>query len=67
MTETQQKATINTPYQYGQEPRKMEDWSKMQLQRFLMLGINPQSCDVVVLVTYQVLNTLNSWWLNRKR
>jgi hypothetical protein len=38
----------------------------MQHHRFLMLGINPDTYNVVVWVTSQISGALSTWWLNRK-
>jgi hypothetical protein len=53
LTETQRKAAINAPYQFGQDARKLEDWWEMQPQSFVMLGINRDTYAVVVRVTSQ--------------
>jgi glyceraldehyde-3-phosphate dehydrogenase/erythrose-4-phosphate dehydrogenase len=47
MIETQQKAAISAPYQHGQELRKLAGWLEMSPQRFVILGINPDSYNVV--------------------
>jgi hypothetical protein len=39
LTETQRKAAIVSSFQYGREPRDLEDWLEAQPQRFVMLGI----------------------------
>jgi hypothetical protein len=39
LTETQRKAAINYQFQYGCEPRELEDWLEAQPQRFVILGI----------------------------
>jgi ADP-ribose pyrophosphatase YjhB (NUDIX family) len=40
LTETQRKATINSPlFQYGKDPRELEDWLEAQPQRFLCLEL----------------------------
>jgi cytochrome P450 len=65
-TETHCKAAINAPYQSRQDARKLEEWLKMQPQRLLMMGMNPDTYNVVVWVTSQFSGALNSWWLNRK-
>jgi hypothetical protein len=66
LTETQRKAAINAPYQNGQVPHVLEDWLEAQPQRFLMLGISPDTYDSVIWVTSQFVGHLNGWWLNRK-
>jgi hypothetical protein len=49
----------------GRDPRKLEDLLEAQPQRFAMLGINADSYNVIVWVTYQLFGPLNTWWLNR--
>jgi hypothetical protein len=66
LTETQRKAAINSPYQYGNNARDLEDWLEAQPQRFLLLGITADSYDSVIWVTSQFSGSLNGWWLNRK-
>jgi hypothetical protein len=66
LTETQRKAAINSPYQYGGNARDLEDWLEAQLQRFLLLGITADSYDSVIWVTSHFSGSLNGWWLNRK-
>jgi hypothetical protein len=39
LTETQRKATVNSPFQYGENARDLEDWLEAQPQRFLLLGL----------------------------
>jgi hypothetical protein len=65
-TETQRKAAINSPFQYGGNARELEDWLEAQPQRFLLLGITADSYDWVIWVTSQFSGHLNGWWLNRK-
>jgi hypothetical protein len=60
LTETQRKAAINSKFQYGREPRELEDRLEAQPQRFVLLGVTAYSYDAVILVTSQ-------WWLNRKQ
>jgi hypothetical protein len=64
-TETQRKATSNSPYQFGQYP--LVDWLEMQPQRLVMLGIKPDWYNVVVGVTYQFSGPLKIWLLDSKR
>jgi glyceraldehyde-3-phosphate dehydrogenase/erythrose-4-phosphate dehydrogenase len=66
LTEPQRKAAISAPCQDGQDARKLEEWIEMQPQRFLMMGINPDTYNVVVEVTSQFSGALNTWWLHRK-
>jgi hypothetical protein len=66
LIETQRKAAINTPYQSCQYARTREEWLEMQPHRFVMLGINADSYDVVVWIASQFFGPLSSWWLNRK-
>jgi hypothetical protein len=67
LTETQRKATINSPFQYGRQPQEFEDWLKAQPQRFALLGIDAESYDAMLWATSQFSGTLNIWWLNRKQ
>jgi topoisomerase IA-like protein len=67
LTKTQCKAAISAPYQSRQDARKVEDLLEKQPQRFVMLGINPDSYNAVVWVTSQFFGPLNSRWLNRKQ
>jgi hypothetical protein len=53
LTETQRKAAINSPLQNGRIANELEDWLEAQPQRFLMLGITPDSYDSVIWVTSQ--------------
>jgi hypothetical protein len=39
LTETQRKATINSPFQSGENARNLENWLEAQPQRFLSIGI----------------------------
>jgi hypothetical protein len=66
LTETQRKAAINSPLQNGKVANELEDWLEAQPQRFLMLGITPDSYDSLIWVTSQFSEHLNGWWLNRK-
>jgi hypothetical protein len=66
LTETQRKAAINSPFQFGNNARDFEDWLEAQPQRFLLLGITADSYDSVIWVTSQFSGHLNGWWLNRK-
>jgi hypothetical protein len=66
LNETKRKAAINFRYKSCRDPRELEDWLEAQLQRFVMLGINADSYNVVVWVTPQFSGPLNIWWLNRK-
>jgi predicted phosphoadenosine phosphosulfate sulfurtransferase len=66
LTETQRKAAINSKFQYGREPRELEDWLEAQPQRVVMLGVNADSYDAVIWVTSQFSRPLNNWWLNRE-
>jgi hypothetical protein len=66
LTETQHKAAINSPYQYGGNARDLEDWLEAQPQRFLLLVITADSYDSVIWVTSLFSGPLNGWWLNRK-
>jgi hypothetical protein len=53
LTKTQRKAAINSPFQYGREPRDLEEWLEAQPHRFAMLGITANSYDVDLWVTFQ--------------
>jgi hypothetical protein len=62
LTETQRKAAINSPFQFGGNARELEDWLnareledwlEAQPQRFLLLGITADSYDSVIWVTSQ--------------
>jgi ADP-ribose pyrophosphatase YjhB (NUDIX family) len=53
LTETQRKAAINSPFQYGSNARDLEDWLEAQPQRFLLLGITADSYDSVIWATSQ--------------
>jgi ADP-ribose pyrophosphatase YjhB (NUDIX family) len=66
LTETQRKATIKSPFQYGENARKFEDWLEAQLQRFLLLDITADSYDSFIWVTSQFSGHLNGLWLSRK-
>jgi hypothetical protein len=66
LTETQRKAAINSPYQFGGNARDLEDWLEAQPQRFILLGITADSYHSVIWVTSQFSGPLNGWWLNRK-
>jgi hypothetical protein len=66
LTETQRKAAVNSPLQFGRFPRDLEEWLELQPQRFVLLGITADSYDSVVWVTSQFSGPLNMWWLNRK-
>jgi hypothetical protein len=66
LTETQRKATVNSPFQYGADARDLEDRLEGQPQRFLLLGITADSYDSVIWVTSQFSGHLNGWWLNGK-
>jgi hypothetical protein len=59
LTETQRKAAINSPLQSGRVANELEDWLEAQPQRFLMLGITPDSYDSVIWVTSQFSRHLN--------
>jgi hypothetical protein len=63
---TQRKAAINALIQFRQDVRKLEDGLEMQPQRFLMLGINPDTYKVIVWYASQFSGFLKTWWLNRK-
>jgi hypothetical protein len=67
LTETQRKAKVNSPYQYGKDPCALEDWLEAQPQRFLLLGITVDSYDSVIWVTSQFSGPLNGRWLNWKQ
>jgi hypothetical protein len=51
LTETQRKAAINSPLQFGRFPRELEDWLEAQPQGFVLLGIIAHSYDAVIWVT----------------
>jgi hypothetical protein len=53
LTETQRKAMVNSPFQYGKDARELENWLEAQLQRFLLLGITADSYDSAIWVTSQ--------------
>jgi hypothetical protein len=59
LTETQRKASFNSPPQSGRFPRELEDWLETQPQRFLLLGITANSNDSVIWVTSQFSGPLN--------
>jgi ADP-ribose pyrophosphatase YjhB (NUDIX family) len=65
-TETQRKASIDSPFQSGANARDLEDWLEAQPRRFLLLGITADSYDSVIWVNSQFSGHLNGWWLNRK-
>jgi hypothetical protein len=46
-------AAINSKFQFGRDPRELEDWLEAQPQRFVLLGITANSYDVVIWVTLQ--------------
>jgi ADP-ribose pyrophosphatase YjhB (NUDIX family) len=48
LTETQRKAAVNSPYQFGEDANVLDDWLEAQPQRFLLLGITADSCDSVI-------------------
>jgi hypothetical protein len=50
-TETQRKAAINSKFQFGGDPRELEDKLETQPQRFVLLGIIADSYDAVIWVT----------------
>jgi hypothetical protein len=60
LIEPLRQAAIDAPYHSGQEARKLADWLEMQPQRFVMLGINPDSYNVVVWVTSHFSCIVNS-------
>jgi hypothetical protein len=64
--ETQRKAATNSPFQFCNNARDLEDWLEVQPQRFLLLGITASSYDSIIWVTSQFSGHLNGWWLNRK-
>jgi hypothetical protein len=66
LTETQRKATTNSPFHSGENARNLEDWLEAQPRRFLSLGITADSYDSVIWVTSQFSGHLDGWWLNRK-
>jgi ADP-ribose pyrophosphatase YjhB (NUDIX family) len=66
LTETQRKAAINSPFQYGSYAHNLEDWLEAQPRRFLLLGITADSYDSVIWVTSMFSRHVNGWWLNRK-
>jgi hypothetical protein len=66
LTETQLKAAVNSPFQYGKDAREPEDWLEAQPQRFFVLGITADSYNSVIWVTSQFSGHLNGLWLNRK-
>jgi hypothetical protein len=66
LTKTQRKATVNSPYQSGEDARELEDWLEAQPQRFLLLGITAHSCDSFIWVASLFSGPLNGWWLYRK-
>jgi hypothetical protein len=53
LTETQRKASVNSPFQSGEDAREYEDWLESQPQRFLLLGITADSYDSFTWVTSQ--------------
>jgi hypothetical protein len=66
LTETQRKAAVNSPFQFGADARDLEDRLEAQHERFLLLGITVDSYDSVIWVTSQFYEHLNGWWLDRK-
>jgi hypothetical protein len=60
LTETQRKAAINSKFQYGREPRELEDWLEAQPQRFVQLGITADSYDALSWDTSQFFGPLNN-------
>jgi ADP-ribose pyrophosphatase YjhB (NUDIX family) len=52
LTETQRKAAINSKFQFGCEPRELEDWLEAQPQLFVLLGITGDSYDAVRYMGY---------------
>jgi hypothetical protein len=53
LIEKQRKAAIISRYQSRRDASELEDWLEAQSQRFAMLGINADPCNVVVWVTSQ--------------
>jgi hypothetical protein len=51
LLETQCKAAIDSKFQFGREPRELEDWLEAQPQRFVLLGITADSYDAMIWVT----------------
>jgi hypothetical protein len=51
VTENQRKAVAQGPRHYGTNPRDLEDWLEFKPQRFLMLGLDPDTFSAVVCVT----------------
>jgi hypothetical protein len=66
LTETQRKAAVNLPLQFGKNARELEDWLEAQPQRFPLLGITADSYESVIWVTSQFFGPRNGLWLNRK-
>jgi hypothetical protein len=61
LTETQRKAASNLKFQFGREPRELEDGLEAQPQRFVLLGITVDPYDAVIWFTSQFSGPLNSW------
>jgi hypothetical protein len=51
LTENQRIATLQAPQKDGTNPRDLEDWHEFQLQRFFMLGLDPDTYSAVTWTT----------------
>jgi hypothetical protein len=67
LTKTERKAANNSRYQSSRDAHEIEDYLEAHPQRFAMLGINADTCNVVVWVTSQFCGPLSIWWFNRKQ
>jgi hypothetical protein len=59
LTETQRKAYVSSPFQFGANARDLEDWLEARPQRFLLLGITADSYDSVIWGTSQFSAHMN--------
>jgi hypothetical protein len=51
LTETQRKASVNSPFQSSADARDLEDWLEAQPRRFLLIGITADSYNSIIWVT----------------
>jgi hypothetical protein len=65
-SENQRKATLQYPRHYGTDHKDLEGWLEFQVQRFLMLGFNPDINNAVIWVASQLGGHPLNWWLNAK-
>jgi hypothetical protein len=66
LTENKHKTAIHVSLQDGNNPRDLEEWLEFQPQRFFILGLDPDTYNVVIWVTSQVGGRAVSSWLNAK-